>query len=562
MTSIRHALNPGNTHARLGNLALRDSFNSVGGRPGADSSSVGRIARTGTSSAHSSVCGDDPATPGQPIQDPFWSPTSPPSSSRGTASVFESLFSSSLPTSATAPPPISSAAAAVFDPGLQHGDSVMITGRQVTGHTTKPVVGHTVQTSDHTIVEPAKSEAGPKIPSAKPAVEVSTKATPAAHAPVTGHILTPVGPTPVTTEEAAVPSDLKCSGDGNGGGGGEGGTVPVIPTTMTETVSDGALRESKTPPAESDLRGDSLIVSEVTSKHRLRPGYLPPPQLDKQSLPPSTHSAPPATHPEPEPDSAPIIRSSAASISLQAGSYAARPFSPTKNLGWQHRRFSKWITTPSEDEGAQSMGTPLKRMMSLKEEAGRVKQPPQSSPASSMKPKPADPKPHEASGSYQPFSASSEAQSSLPRPQLHRQTSHLESRRLSYIPPPMSTVASWNAPPPFSPPPPLQPPQLVTEASAGHTAPPPVQRRAILPYGGAKSDGLIGKHAFVTCNIIAAADRKRRESCSRSTTAEIPPPEQLVTSDHSGLSAAARVASPDPEKVIRPSHNRLDFPTV
>jgi len=47
-------------------------------------------------------------------------------------------------------------------------------------------------------------------------------------------------------------------------------------------------------------------------------------------------------------------------------------------------------------------------------------------------------------------------------------------------------------------------------------------RRTILPYCGAKSDGLLNKHAFISCHIIAAAERKKRESYSRSSTAELP----------------------------------------
>jgi hypothetical protein len=44
-----------------------------------------------------------------------------------------------------------------------------------------------------------------------------------------------------------------------------------------------------------------------------------------------------------------------------------------------------------------------------------------------------------------------------------------------------------------------------------------------LPYGGAKSDGgLINHHAFISCHVIAAAERKKRESYSRSSTAELP----------------------------------------
>lgn len=63
-------------------------------------------------------------------------------------------------------------------------------------------------------------------------------------------------------------------------------------------------------------------------------------------------------------------------------------------------------------------------------------------------------------------------------------------------------------------------------------------RRTILPYGGAKSDGLLNKHAFISCNVIAAAERRKRDSYSRSSTTELPLEkviEHLV--DHLFLSA-------------------------
>ena len=282
--------------------------------------------------------------------------------------------------------------------------------------------------------------------------------------------------------------------------------MTVIPITMTTKTDSSQLTHKLTSADDPDDAADNLIVGEVTSKHRLRPGYLPPPQMKvSQSQPQSQVTQ----QSQSQSDNAPIIRSSAASISLQAGSYAARPFSPTKNLrqlttadgnpGWQHRRFSKWITRPSEDQ--DTVVSPLKRM------AGTINKT----------------EPSRAVG--QQLTTADGNSSSRP---LRRQTSHIESgRRLSYIP--GQSVASWSlpssAPPPFSPPPPL--PAATADANSATadgnsaTADAAQQRRAILPYGGAKSDGLINKHAFVTCNIIAAADRKKRESYSRSTTAEI-----------------------------------------
>jgi hypothetical protein len=116
-------------------------------------------------------------------------------------------------------------------------------------------------------------------------------------------------------------------------------------------------------------------------------------------------------------------------------------------------------------------------------------------------------------------------------------------------PPPPSKAPS---PPPVSPPPyrvPRSPPPPAPKSAAAPaaaarslpwvksapnrpylppTSPPPGRadssraRRQILPYGGAKSDGLINQHAFVACHVIAAAERKKRESYSRSSTAELP----------------------------------------
>ncbi|TRY75426.1 hypothetical protein TCAL_00703 [Tigriopus californicus] len=103
--------------------------------------------------------------------------------------------------------------------------------------------------------------------------------------------------------------------------------------------------------------------------------------------------------------------------------------------------------------------------------------------------------------------------------------------------------------PPISPPPmsplPFEPPKSVTSHRPIQPYPPPPtspsqvtsvsnaltasqkSRRQILPYGGAKSDGLLNQHAFVTCNIIAAAADKRKRDSSRSTTSEILPLEKV-----------------------------------
>jgi hypothetical protein len=136
----------------------------------------------------------------------------------------------------------------------------------------------------------------------------------------------------------------------------------------------------------------------------------------------------------------------------------------------------------------------------------------------------------------------------LQQQRLRRQTSHLESR-LSFIPPP--TFSATTSSPPlssatlsslFQPPPPTlsPPPSLSSTRTRNLVSPPPpsssssssAPRRAILPYGGAKSDGLLNKHAFVTCNIIAAAERKKRDSYSRSSTTEIlPPPPSTTATD-------------------------------
>jgi len=60
---------------------------------------------------------------------------------------------------------------------------------------------------------------------------------------------------------------------------------------------------------------------------------------------------------------------------------------------------------------------------------------------------------------------------------------------------------------------------MVAENSKGPSS---GNRRTILPYGGAKSDGLLNKHAFISCNVIAAAERRKRDSYSRSSTTELP----------------------------------------
>jgi hypothetical protein len=59
-------------------------------------------------------------------------------------------------------------------------------------------------------------------------------------------------------------------------------------------------------------------------------------------------------------------------------------------------------------------------------------------------------------------------------------------------------------------------PEMVVDNGKGSN------RRTILPYGGAKSDGLLNKHAFISCNVIAAAERRKRDSYSRSSTTELP----------------------------------------
>ena len=66
------------------------------------------------------------------------------------------------------------------------------------------------------------------------------------------------------------------------------------------------------------------------------------------------------------------------------------------------------------------------------------------------------------------------------------------------------------------------------DSGAEHSPSPSTQsqknRRVILPYGGAKSDGLLNKHAFISCNIIAAAERRKRDPSlfDKSSTSELP----------------------------------------
>ncbi len=58
--------------------------------------------------------------------------------------------------------------------------------------------------------------------------------------------------------------------------------------------------------------------------------------------------------------------------------------------------------------------------------------------------------------------------------------------------------------------------------------PPRSGRRPILPYSGAKSDGLLNKHAFISCNIIAAAERRKKELHGRASTSELHPMEKVI----------------------------------
>lgn len=89
---------------------------------------------------------------------------------------------------------------------------------------------------------------------------------------------------------------------------------------------------------------------------------------------------------------------------------------------------------------------------------------------------------------------------------------------------PPKTVSSYRPIQPY-PPPPTSSSQVSSVSNA--LAASQKSRRQILPYGGAKSDGLLNQHAFVTCNIIAAAADKRKRDSSRSTTSEILPLEKV-----------------------------------
>ena len=71
------------------------------------------------------------------------------------------------------------------------------------------------------------------------------------------------------------------------------------------------------------------------------------------------------------------------------------------------------------------------------------------------------------------------------------------------------------------------PPESVTSGSSSplSSSQPQKSRRVILPYGGAKSDGLLNQHAFISCNVIAAAERRKRDPpsfLSKPTTSELP----------------------------------------
>ncbi len=71
-----------------------------------------------------------------------------------------------------------------------------------------------------------------------------------------------------------------------------------------------------------------------------------------------------------------------------------------------------------------------------------------------------------------------------------------------------------------------------TSGQAGSSGSGSGPRRTILPYGGAKSDGLLNKHAFISCNVIAAAERRKRDAYSRSSTAELPLEKVMIASSN------------------------------
>ena len=64
-------------------------------------------------------------------------------------------------------------------------------------------------------------------------------------------------------------------------------------------------------------------------------------------------------------------------------------------------------------------------------------------------------------------------------------------------------------------------------------------RRVILPYGGAKSDGLLNQHAFISVNIIAAAERRKRDPSlfNKSTTSDLPL-EKVIFTLHDTMSSS------------------------
>ncbi len=105
---------------------------------------------------------------------------------------------------------------------------------------------------------------------------------------------------------------------------------------------------------------------------------------------------------------------------------------------------------------------------------------------------------------------------------LKRQHSLKEQHQQEPLPSPTTSCptppySSRPRPSPSCPSPPAVPPEKRKEDV--------IKRRTILPYCGAKSDGLLlNQHAFVTCNVIAAAQRRKREfaASSLASTSERP----------------------------------------
>ena len=325
-------------------------------------------------------------------------------------------------------------------------------------------------------------------------------------------------------------------------------------------------RHSDVPDNVSD---DSNV--SVTSRQRLRPGYLPPPPnltMPPASIRPTTVQPPPLPQQPPPPPLLPSVdhvrkSDSVSSVvsnptlenltsPLNVYMKVAKPFSRADEDDKQLRRSSR-ISLPEnwESEAQQQDKPKFSRMDSSSSIASAA-----SSDTKVLQ------KPLSTEGQFVNRAMMQQRQDSIsspPPPPIH-----------SPVPPKVIPTTPINVPhkitfrnsistinsPISSPPNSLylpqgvisptfkkRPPSFTSPTSTHPSSPSPLSpansellepkedrvRRTILPYGGAKSDGLmVNKHAFISCNVIAAADRRRKDA-SRANTQDLLLLEKVMT---------------------------------